>query len=149
MNSELDLTGTVPLALLHAPLRSPRLCGSALKTVSPRTVPAVSAVFKFSSLQVCKFASYRFDGDCPHAVIPPRRSQHRFSLSKDCKSAAANGKECLVLSALHGGCVVPTRRVPPPYTEGAISLHGGFDFPTRENGICGGSAGRLAPPFQL
>ena len=50
-----------------------------------------------------------------------------------------------MLSPLHEGCRLPTRRVPPPYTEGTISLHGGFDFPTRENGICG-SAGRLAPP---
>ena len=33
-----------------------------------------------------------------------------------------------MLSALHGGCVVPTRGVPPPYTEGLTSLHGKTGF---------------------
>ena len=31
--------------------------------------------------------------------------------------------------------IVPVMYSPSPYTEGALSLHGGFDFPTRENEI--------------
>ena len=38
-------------------------------------------------------------------------------------------------AALHAAGALPTRRVRAPYTGGALSLHGGFDFPTRENGI--------------
>jgi hypothetical protein len=34
-----------------------------------------------------------------------------------------------------GALALPTRGMPPPYTGGARSLHGGFDFPTRGNGI--------------
>ena len=31
--------------------------------------------------------------------------------------------------------VLPTRRGASPYTEGCFSLHGGFGFPTRRNGV--------------
>ena len=50
------------------------------------------------------------------------------------------------LPRLQGSERLPTRSVPPPYTGGALSLHGGFDFPTRENGICG-ALGERALPF--
>ena len=38
-----------------------------------------------------------------------------------------------MISALHGGCVVPTRGVPPPYTEGLTSLHGKTGFAARRD----------------
>ena len=43
--------------------------------------------------------------------------------------------------------ILPTWRVASPYMEGFTSLHGGFDFPTWENGICGGR-GAPALPFR-
>ena len=40
------------------------------------------------------------------ADSPEKRQRgaiRRFSLSRDCKSAAANGEKCLVRSTIHGG----------------------------------------------
>ena len=34
--------------------------------------------------------------------------------------------------SLHGGCLLPTRRVGSPYTRGLTSLHEGFDLPARD-----------------
>ena len=71
---EQDSSGTVPArffartSAVSAPLR---LCvKNSLAGDCPRGFRSFQ-VFKFSSLQVCKFASYRFDGTVPQESLQP------------------------------------------------------------------------------
>ena len=66
-------------------------------------------------------------GEAARAPLPrgPRQARHILWRRARC------ARPCRLAFSLHGGSLLPTRRVASSYTEGRFSLHGGFGFPTR------------------